>query len=679
MIPLLKMTGHHVEQLDLSESRRNIIGKYFRDDEDMLIYKVLTVYKYKGLYAITRGLVLPNNNIQYVNDPIWLGDAFELVESYKKEVSKKLLLIKLPNVISYTSNVYNTNNNNNDIHDVFPLTTESYKNLINVCHGGDNIALHVLEAGVAVTEVSIPSTHKQALKSLHAERWLQAEESEIHSLQKKQVLHACILPDGKSMISTRWIYRIKYHQDGTINVYKARLVARGYEQILGIDYDETFSPVVRLTSLRILFALSVGYNLIIHTMDVDTAFLNAPLEEDIYIKPPAGITLPPGTTCFKLLKALYGLKQSPRAWNLHLNGHLLGMGFTKMISDTCIYLKRYDNMLCIIAIYVDDIVIAASNLTLVNEVKNMFKGRFQMKDLGPITTLLGCRIIQNTTLSTLTMDQSFYAKNILKTFFPEGLTASEVPMLSETNLSSADSPTTQEDKDLMLKFPYRQAIGSLLWLAGGTRPDLSYAVAQVARFSCNPGMIHWKAIVKIFRYLQGTINLGIKYSTSTIADVSTHITITGYADSDHGRCIDTRRSITGYMFLMANGPISWQSRQQTSVALSSMEAEYMALCAAAQEAIWLRMVMNDFNREYNDTVVIYDDNQSCIDYTKNPTAYKRTKHIDQRYHFVKDQVIQNTINVKKVPTEDNIADILTKPLEVKRFQYLLSQFLSRLH
>ena len=349
-----------------------------------------------------------------------------------------------------------------------------------------------------------------------------------------------------------------------------------------------------------------------------------------------------------------------------------------MISDTCIYIKRYGHLLCIIAIYVDDIVIAASTIQLVNEIKNTFKGRFQMKDLGPISALLGCRIIQNNTLSTLTMDQSFYAKNILKTFFPEGLTASEVPMLSTTNLTTADSPTTQEEKDLMAKLPYRQAIGSLLWLAGGTRPDISYAVAQVARFSSNPGMVHWKAVIKIFRYLQNTINLGIKFSTSTIENISTNINITGYADSDHGRCVDTRRSITGFLFLMSNGPICWQSKQQTSVALSSMEAEYMALCAATQEAIWLRMIMNDFNKEYNDSIIIYDDNQSCIDYTKNPTAYKRTKHIDQRYHFVKDQVLLNSINIRKIPTEENLADILTKPLEVGRFQFLLSQFLSRL-
>ena len=203
-VPLLEMTGHHSEQMNFSEIRKNVIGKYFRDDEDLLIYKVLTVYKYKGLYAVTRGLVLPNSHIQSVDDPIWLGDALKLIDLYKKEQLDKVLLITLPNVLNYKSNVYHdTNNNINEIIDNFPITNELLTNLTNVGNSGDNIVMFVLETGAAVTEVSIPSTHKQALKSVHAEHWLQAEDLEIHSLQKKKVLHACILPENKTMISTR--------------------------------------------------------------------------------------------------------------------------------------------------------------------------------------------------------------------------------------------------------------------------------------------------------------------------------------------------------------------------------------------------------------------------------------------------------------------------------------------
>jgi len=303
---------------------------------------------------------------------------------------------------------------------------------------------------------------------------------------------------------------------------------------------------------------------------------------------------------------------------------------------------------------------------------------FQIKDLGAINTILGCRVIQNINLFTITMDQSFYVKNILKTFFPDGINTTEIPMSHTTILTTADSPSLEEDREAMLKFPYRQAVGSLIWLTSGTRPDISYAVSQVARFSSNPGIIHWKANVKIFRYLQGTINLGIKFSADNMSTTSPNVNIVGYADSDHGRCVDTRRSITGYMFIMCNGPICWQSKQQTSVALSSMEAEYMALCAATQEAIWLRMIFTDFDSNFNESIIINDDNQSCIAYTKNPTQYKRTKHIDQRYHFVKDEVLLGNIEIKKISTNDNLADIFTKPLEVTRFHYLLSQFLYRL-
>ena len=176
----------------------------------------------------------------------------------------------------------------------------------------------------------------------------------------------------------------------------------------------------------------------------------------------------------------------------------------------------------------------------------------------------------------------------------------------------------------------------------------------------------------------GTVNMGIKFSRNADTNLPLNVTVTGYADSDHGRCTDTRRSITGYMFVMSNGPISWQSRQQTSVALSSMEAEYMALSAATQEAIWLRMILTDFEKSFNEPIVIFDDNQSCIDYTKNPTMYKRTKHIDQRYHFVKDQVVLQTIDIRKIHTDNNLADLFTKPLDVTRFHFLISQFMHRL-
>ena len=652
-----------------------LIGKLFRDDEDELIYKVLSIYKYKGYLAVTRGLVLSNGNVVKVNDPIWVGDAIKLVDDYEKDNLPKLLYVTLPNMINYKSNTYSIDDCTFAT-DKFRINDDVCLLLTNIANSGDAIVSNVLETGVSATEIGIPSTHKQAMSSPHAHQWQVAENNEIHSLEKKNVLKPSILPEGQHLLTTRWIYRVKYRQDGSIDKFKARLVARGYEQILGIDYDETFSPVVRLTSVRIILALSIQHNLILHTMDVDTAFLNAPLEEEIYIRPPTGFTLPPGKTCFKLIKALYGLKQSPRAWNIHLNGHLEKFGFKKLISDTCVYIKRYESdLICIIAIYVDDLLIAGSNITIINDIKNLFKSSFQMKDLGPINNLLGCRILQNMTIPTISMDQSFYTKNILKTFFPEGINPTEVPMSKDTVLSVADCPTSDEEKENMFKFPYRQAVGSLIWLASGTRPDIAYAVSQVARFNANPGIVHWKAVVKIFRYLQGTTNMGIKYSPTP--HESELLNVIGYSDSDHARCVDTRRSITGYMFMMSNGPISWQSKQQTSVALSSMEAEYMALCAATQEAIWLRMILTDFDRRFNESVVIHEDNQSCIEYTKNPTQYKRTKHIDQKYHFVKDEVLMGTIKITKIATNDNLADIFTKPLEVNRFHYLLSQFLSR--
>ena len=381
------------------EDSSYLIGKVFRDDEDELLYKILSVYKYKGYLAVTRGLVLPNGKVVKVNDPIWIGDAIKLVNDYEQDNLPQLMYLTLPNMMNYKSNIY-TIDDCTFAYDKFPITNNMCLLLSNIANSGDSIVSNVLETGVSATEIGIPSTHKQAMASPQAEKWKVAESNEIHSLEKKNVLKPSILPEGQHLLTTRWIYRVKYRQDGSIDKFKARLVARGYEQILGVDYDETFSPVVRLTSIRIILALSIQHNLILHTMDVNTAFLNAPLEEDIYIRPPTGLTLPPGKTCFKLIKALYGLKQSPRAWNIHLNGHLEKFGFNKLISDTCVYIKRYEcNHLCIIAIYVDDLLIAGSSSTIINQVKNLFKSSFQMKDLGPVNNLLGCRILQNANLA----------------------------------------------------------------------------------------------------------------------------------------------------------------------------------------------------------------------------------------------------------------------------------------
>jgi len=534
---------------------------------------------------------------------------------------------------------------------------------------GDIVSLFALDAGVVKVDIRIPMTHKQVLRSPQRIFWEVAEASEMESFRQNGVMVPSWLPPTRRALRTKWIYTLKYDTAGLIKKYKARLVARGFEQEYGVDFDETFSPVTRLQSLRLLFALSAQLGLLTHQMDVKTAFLNADLDEETYIEIPEGIV--PDVPCdsFLLKKALYGLKQSPRLWNININSFLLSLGFQSMPNEPCLYMRRREQKLVLIALYVDDLVIAGSDLGSIQEVKNQLNSKYQMADLGEVHQILGCEVTRESPNGRVRIIQRLYIRMIIKKFFPGiQLNSARTPMCSKLHLSKSMCPSTPEEVEAMRHIPYRQAIGCLLWLAMGTRSDIAYAVAQVARFCENPGRIHWEAVCRIFRYLIGTEDMGIEYSMD---DKSLHGVRFGsldvYSDSDHARCIDTRRSVTGFVFFLAGGPICWQSRQQHTVALSSMEAEYMAACATVQEALWLVAILECLGFSQSKAVPIYEDNQSAIAYSKNPTSHKYTKHIDMRYHFVREQVELKKVELIKIASAENVADIFTKPLDYDAF------------
>jgi len=546
---------------------------------------------------------------------------------------------------------------------------------------GDILSVHALTAGTVQVDIRVPSSHKQVLRSPQKDHWMAAEKAEMDSFKENQVMVPCWVPHHKKALRTKWIYTAKYDVDGKLKKYKARLVARGFEQIFGIDFDETFSPVTRLTSLRLLLALSAQMGLYTHQMDVKTAFLNAELDEETYIDIPEGVT--PEVPCngFRLQRALYGLKQSPRLWNKNINDFLLSLGFHPLPNEPCLYSRRTGDDIAMIALYVDDLVISGSTLAVVQDIKSQLNARYSMSDLGEVGQILGCEVKRDGPTGRLTLTQRAYIRQIIAKFFPNiQLTSVQTPAAVQTYLSKLMCPQTPEDIAAMKDVPYREAVGSLLWLASGTRPDISYAVSQVARFCENPGKDHWEAVQRIFRYLAGTVDYGLRYEPSESLlhgqvgshsfavsaddplgpDVSDVFRV--YSDSDHGRCKDTRRSVTGFVFYLAGSPICWQSRQQPTVALSSMEAEYMAACATTQEALWLVALLKALGFTQSRPVLIQEDNQSAIEYSKNPTSHKYTKHIDTRYHFVREQVVAKTVELRKVASADNVADIFTKPL-----------------
>ena len=546
----------------------------------------------------------------------------------------------------------------------------------------DPIREFVLTTGLIVLpDVKTPRTHKMAMKSRDASHWQVAEQAELDSMTKHQVFTPMVLPPGKKTIDTKWVYALKY-KDGVIYKYKARLVAKGYEQIYGIDFEETFAPVARLTSLRIVLAISAKLRFDIQQMDVETAFLNAKLEEEVYISIPEGVTVATHCNCIKLNKALYGLKQSPREWYDNINGFLQSLGFKRLQSEHCLYIYSRNEEICLISLYVDDLIIAGTDKGVTCRIKECLNRRYSMKDLGNVDEILGCRVHVDHDLGIVSMNQKKYTSGILGKYLEATETTwLDTPADSTIVLTQDMGPTTEEEKTFMGTMPYREVIGSLLWLSLGTRPDITYAVSQVAKFSANPGRDHWKAVRRILRYLHGTRDLGIIFRALPLSQVDpfpcdiTHMIPTGYVDADYARDTVTRRSCTGFVFFLADAPISWQTRQQPSVALSTMESEFMAACAAAQESVWLIQLLKEFGCQFSVPVDIYEDNKACLDYSKNSTNHQRTKHISVRYHFIRDLIQDRTIQLLPIPSAENIADIFTKPLDKRVFQYLRAKFM----
>ena len=305
-----------------------------------------------------------------------------------------------------------------------------------------------------------------------------------------------------------------------------------------------------------------------------------------------------------------------------------------------------------------------------------------MKDLGNIDEILGCRVHVNHDLGLITMDQKKYTTGILAKYLDSTETTwLDTPADNKIVLTIAHGPTNETEKQAMATLPYREVIGSLLWLSLGTRPDITYAVSQVAKFSANPGPEHWKAVKRILRYLLGTTTLGITfYSQTDQEDEESPPTLTsmypiGYVDSDYARSED-RRSVTGYIFYLSRGPISWQTRQQPSTALSTMEAEFMAACAASQECVWLIQILKEFGAYFTSPITLFEDNKACLDYSRNSTNHQRTKDISVRYHFIRELINDRVLKLEPIDTAENVADIFTKPLDKRIFQRLRALFMT---
>ena len=360
----------------------------------------------------------------------------------------------------------------------------------------------------------------------------------------------------------------------------------------------------------------------------------------------------------KLKRSLYGLKQAPRCWNITLDHQLKKMGFVQTPSDPCLYVSS-EVELFIIAVYVDDILLAGKSDKRMKEVKRALSAQFEVKDLGDLHYLLGVAVNQNHAEKSIWIGQPTYTSTILEKF---GMKEAK-PIATPVNTDSKLVKATEKD-ELVDKYLYQSAVGSLQYLSTMTRPDITYAVSNVAKFCSNPTKEHWTSVKRIMRYLKGTQNYGLLYKKVNSNTV-------GFSDSDWAGDIDDQKSTSGYIFQVGGTAISWRSRKQSCVALSTAEAEYIALSHAAQEAIWLRQLDTDLQSEPQEPTVIYEDNQAAICMSKNPQSHGKSKHIEIKYHFIREQISKKNIELKYCQTENMVADMLTKGLGKERFQKLI--------
>lgn len=512
----------------------------------------------------------------------------------------------------------------------------------------------------------IPYTYEEAMISSEAEKWKEAMKNEYDSLMENGTWVMADLPPEKRAIKCKWVFTTKEGVDGEIIRYKARLVGKGYSQIEGIDYQETYAPVIRYNSIRMLIAIAAHMELKISQMDAVTAFLNGKLTEEIYMEQPQHFEDGTKRSC-KLIKSIYGLKQSSRVWNETLNETLIEFGLTRSAVDQCLYYRIADGKILIVAIYVDDILIFSNQDDQEKGVKEALKSKFKMKDMGEVSSILGIRVIRDKECGLITLDQTAYAKRILKRFNMENCNAVASPLDPAQKISKEMCAKGDAEKRIMSDVPYRQAIGSLMFLAQTTRPDISFAVNLLSRYCENPGPGHWGAVKRVLRYIKGTTEYRLKYGSSN------DDALIGFSDSDWAADLDERRSTTGYVFTLYGGAISWMCKRQPTVALSSTEAEYMATVATIQEAVWLKLLHNQMFEGWPVTRIMCD-NKGAIMTLNNNSYSSRTKHIDIKIKFIREHLENKSVELEYLPTADMPADILTKNVSAAKIMGHLPNF-----
>lgn len=494
-------------------------------------------------------------------------------------------------------------------------------------------------------------------EAVRSKKWREAMSAEIEAIERNQTWELTVLPKGVKPIGVKWVFKTKLNENGDVEKFKARLVAKGYAQRHGVDYTEVFAPVARFDTIRMILAMAAQSSWEVFQLDVKSAFLHGELKEEVFVQQPEGFTKKgEEEKVYRLRKALYGLKQAPRAWYSRIEAYFTREGFEKCPSEHTLFTKSKEGKILLVSLYVDDLIFTGNDKSMFDEFKKSMMLEFDMSDLGKMKHFLGVEVKQ--CADGIFICQKRYAREVLARFDMESANAVKNPIVPGTRLSKNEGGV-RVDETL-----FKQVVGSLMYLTV-TRPDLMYSVSLISRFMSSPTMSHWLTAKRILRYLKGTTDFGILYKKG-----ESRLSLMAFTDSDYAGDLDDRRSTSGFVFMMGSGAVSWSSKKQTVVALSTTEAEYIAAALCACQCVWLRRVTEKLGIEEKSGTVIMCDNSSTIQLSKNPVFHGKSKHIDVKFHFLRDLVNEGIVELSYCNSQNQIADIMTKPIKLEQYEKL---------
>jgi hypothetical protein len=550
-------------------------------------------------------------------------------------------------------------------------------------------------SGVSLLEKQTPQTYREAMAGPEKSKWRAAAEAEFAGCEAQntwKLVDRATLPKATNIIPVKWVFKIKTDENGAVAKYKARITPKGFKQRHGVDYFEVYASTGKYKTLRVVLSLAARRDMELRQLDVPQAFTQAGLDEDVYMEMPEGFEVA-GKVCH-LLKSLYGLKQSPRNWWLLVSTFIISdMGWQATVSDPCLFQKKSrSGQLMLLFLFVDDMQVAFDKADEAEwaECHEMLRRRFNITDLGESKFMLGMRITRDRRLKSIKLDQELYITKALEKFGLDRCKTASTPGVQLASGSSSsrlregdrvDESTVISKADELIDIKaYQEKVGTLLYAAISTRPDVAYAVNKLAQNMLAPTATAGKACDQVFRYLAGTKDLGLQFgcrrspaASAQCAAVATRLdgtasgdleemTITAYADADWGSDPTDRKSITGWVAMLNGDSVSWASKKQKVVAQSSCEAELYAEAAAINEIKWLHGLLQELGVSVREPPTLFGDNQSTQELSKNGVKSERTKHIDIKYHFVTDEVSKGKVKLQWVSTKEQLADVLTKAL-----------------